>query len=129
MGTSKAPDGSDGTRHWPPAGPVHQPELVRQGPAVGLHGESDGVPITGYGYTYVYGVSPTFVAESPLQADNLTPLRKIVPKKSWEIKSSMLGATPPRTARSDHQPCLDLYLIDGDPETCCGAREARRGRT
>ena len=109
-----APDDDSQSRgagqHWPPRGPVLRPDLVRQGPAVGIRAESDGIPVYGYGYTYVYGVSPTFVDEGPVQSNNPSPMTKLRPKQSWEIESSMLGATPPRMPRaapSDLQPFLD----------------------
>ncbi|MBI4582801.1 MAG: discoidin domain-containing protein [Planctomycetes bacterium] len=57
-------------------------------------------------------------------------MRKIVPKKSWQIRSNRIGATPPRmprTARSDFQPFLGIYLIDGDPETNWACRGQNQG--
>lgn len=70
-----APDDDSQSRgagqHWPPRGSVLRPDLLRQGPAVGIRAESDGIPV--YGYTYVYGVSPTFVDEGPVQRTTRLP--------------------------------------------------------
>ena len=116
--------GPDG-RLWPQRGPLHQnADLVRMGPEVSLRADCDGIPVYGFGYTYIYGLSPDFEPEMKFQRGNDTPIEKIQPKKSWQIHSNRIGATPPRmprTARSDIQPLLGIHLIDGDPEThwCC----------
>ncbi len=79
----------------------------------------DGVPVHGYGYTYIWGVSPTFIKGTQLQEGNNANQKKIKPKKSWEIETNMLGATPSftRTALMDFQPQLSINLIDGDYDT------------
>ena len=76
----------------------------------------DGVPVYGFGYTYVLGVSPDLVSGAPLQEGNGAAVTKIRPKKSWEIQSNRMGATSPRIPRSplnDPQPQLAIRLIDG----------------
>ncbi len=104
---------------WPMRGSLHQDyNLTRMGPEVSLRADCQGVPVYGFGYTYIYGLCQDFEPSSPLQANNTSPVRKIIPKKSWEIGSNMIGATPPRmprTARTDFQPLLEIHLIDGDP--------------
>ena len=83
------------------------------------------VLVYAFGYTYVYGVSPTFIQNVIWQEGNKNKPRKIIPKKSWEIKSNKLGSTParePKTAANDDQPLLCVHLIDGDPETCWCSR-------
>lgn len=116
---------------WPLRGPLHQnDDLVRMGPEVTLRADCQGVPVHGFGYTYIYGVSPDLEPGVQLQKGNNNPVRKILPKKSWEITSNRIGATPPRmprTARSDFQPLLGVHLIDGDPQTywsCRGQNQA-----
>ena len=80
----------------------------------------DGIPVYGYGYTYIWGVSPTFIKGIQLQEGNNSPQKKIKPKKSWEIKDSKVGACIApvrRTALMDFQPQLSIRLIDGDYDT------------
>ena len=80
----------------------------------------DGVPVYGYGYTYIWGVSPTFTKGTQLQEGNDSPQKKIKPKKSWEIKANKLGAALPglpHSALMDPQPQLNIRLIDGDYDT------------
>jgi len=79
----------------------------------------DGVPVYGYGYTYIWGVSPTFIKGIQLQEGNNSPGKKIKPKKSWEIKDNKVGAdtTLPVSALWDFQPQLSIRLIDGDYDT------------
>jgi hypothetical protein len=77
-------------------------------------------PVYAFGYTYVYAVSPDFDPGARLQMGNDRPWRKIMPKKSWEIRNNKLGSTParePKTAANDDQPLLAVHLIDGDPDT------------
>jgi hypothetical protein len=105
--------------------PPSQDELTRLGDSVAIRGECEGIPIYGFGYTYIYGVSPDFVVRSRLQAGNHAAIVKLKPKKSWEISDNMLGATPPReprTARTDQQPFLGISLIDNDPDTYWSCR-------
>ena len=90
---------------WPPQGPLHQDEnLNRMGPEVTIRADCQGVPVYAFGYTYIYGLSPDFEPVSTLQVGNTAPLRKIVPKKSWEITSNRIGATPPRMPRTASHP-------------------------
>ena len=115
--TAAPPEGG----HWPPQGALHQnADLVRMGPEVAVRADCGGVPVYGFGFSYIYGLSPDLASAAVLQQGNESPTKKIVPKKSWQIKSNRIGATPPRmprTARSDIQPLLGVHLIDGDPET------------
>jgi hypothetical protein len=85
----------------------------------------DGVPVYGFGDTFVYGVSPDLLKDSRLQEGNDAAVRKIQPKKSWEINCNKMGATSPRVPRielNDTQVFLGVHLIDGDPETCWMSR-------
>lgn len=112
-----APKGK--TTTWPPDD-LLDPNLMRQGPAVGLRAVCNGVPLYGYGYSYIYGHSPDFFPGSTIQKGNAAPVRKLAPRKSWQVSDNRIGATPPRmprTARDDIQPLLDIHLIDGDPQT------------
>jgi len=79
----------------------------------------DGVPVYGYGYTYIWGVSPTFTKGTQLQEGNNSPQKKIKPKKSWEIKDNKMGANNdcPRSELMDFQPQPSIRLIDGDYDT------------
>jgi hypothetical protein len=84
----------------------------------------DGAPVYAFGYTYIHGVSPDFIPGLTWQAGAKGGV-KIVPKKSWEIRSNLLGSTParePRSLRIDDQPLLCVHLIDGDSETCWCSR-------
>jgi hypothetical protein len=84
----------------------------------------NGVPVYAFGYTYIHGVSPDFIPGLTWQPGAKGGV-KIVPKKSWEIRSNLLGSTParePRSLRIDDQPLLCVHLIDGDPETCWCSR-------
>ena len=73
----------------------------------------DGVPVYGYGYTFIYGVSPTFVEGVRLQDGNPAQATKIRPKRSWEIESNLFGVSPhlPRTELNDFQPQLDCLCL------------------
>ncbi len=89
-----------------------------------IEASCDGVPVYAFGYTYVYGVSPDFIPGLSWQAGSNAP-KKLVPKKSWEIRGNLLGSTPAREPKSlhiDDQPLLPVHLIDGDPETCWCSR-------
>ncbi len=114
---------------WPPPGLLHDPELVRLGPSVAVRGECNGVPVYAYGHADIYGVSPDLAPGAQLQTGNSSLVRKIRPKKSWEIKNNRIGATPPRmprTARTDFNPFWKAHLIDGDPETYWFSRGQNR---
>lgn len=41
-----------------------------------------------FGYTYICGVSPDLLSDTSLKKCNGAFLRKIAPKKSWEIKNN-----------------------------------------
>jgi len=81
----------------------------------------DGVPVYSFSnITYVYGVSPDFLPGIVMQKNNTNPFRKIIPKKSWEIKHNLVGANhemTPKTLWNDIQPYLPIHLIDGNPDT------------
>ena len=80
----------------------------------------DGIPVYGYGYTYIWEVSPTFIKGTQLQEGNNANQKKIRPKKSWEINDNKVGADTgriPRTALMDPQLQLSIRLIDGDYDT------------
>ena len=80
----------------------------------------DEVPVYAFGDTFFYGASPDLAKGSRLQNGTNAPVRRIHPKKSWEITSNKMGATSPRVPRTelnDYQPYVGVHLIDGDPET------------
>jgi hypothetical protein len=90
-----------------------------------VRAEVDGIPVYGFGDTFVYGVSPDLLKGGGLQEGNNAEVHKIQPKKSWEIGSNKMGATAPRLPRTelnDTQVFLGVHLIDGDPETCWMSR-------
>jgi hypothetical protein len=108
-----------------PTVPSLQSDLLRLGDSVAVRGKCEGIPVYGFGYTYIYGASPDFVRGTRLQVGNDSPVTKLRPKKSWEITENKLGATPPReprTARTDQQPFLGLSVVDGDPDTYWSCR-------
>ena len=85
----------------------------------------DGVPVYSFGDTFIYGLGPNLVAPQSLQEGNDAEMRKIRPKKSWEITTNTMGATSPRVPRTelyDDQPFPGVHLIDDDPETCWMSR-------
>ena len=89
-----------------------------------VEAQCEGTPVYAFGYTYVHGVSPDFIPDLTWQRGTKGGA-KLAPKKSWEIKSNLLGSTParePRSLRIDDQPLLSVHLIDGDPETCWCSR-------
>ena len=57
-------------------------------------GSIEGYPIFQVGNTSVYRVSPTFYRGLTLQRDNTRPMRKVVPKRSYEIRSNFVGIMP-----------------------------------
>lgn len=85
--------------------------------------------VYGFGDVDILSVSPDFVPGEALQQGNSKPFSKIQPKKSWQIKNSKIGATPPRTPRTymmDFKPLRPVHLIDGDPETYWASRGQTR---
>ena len=65
-----------------------------------VEAHDNGVPVYAFGYTYVYGVSPDFQPGVILQEGNEAAVKKIQPKKSWEIKNNLFGSTPAREPRT-----------------------------
>jgi len=83
---------------------------------------TNGVPVWSFSnLCYVYGVSPDLMPGVVMQVGNPHPLIKFRPKKSWEIKYNLCGATHEeggtRTSYNDSEPMLPIHLIDGDPNT------------
>ena len=104
-----------------PGAPLNWEEQVKLRRLQPVRAVVDGVPVYSFGDTFVYGVSPDLLKGSKLQEGNDAPVRKIQPKKSWEISSNKMGATSPRLPRielNDTEPFLCVHLLDGDPETC-----------
>jgi hypothetical protein len=94
-----------------------------------LVAKSDGIPVYGFGSVDILGVCPELIPGEQLQHGNAATAVKIKPKRSWEIKSNKIGATPPRTPRtwmSDFQPLRPVHLIDGNPETYWSSRGQTR---
>ena len=65
-----------------------------------VEAHENGVPVYAFGYSYVYGVSPDFQPGVVLQEGNEAAVKKIQPKKSWEIKNNLFGSTPARIPRT-----------------------------
>jgi hypothetical protein len=81
----------------------------------------DNVPVYNFGYASFYAESPKLVDDDKIQSGNTNEPVKVHPKKSWDIKSNLIGATPPRMPRTpanDYQPLECINLIDGNDETC-----------
>jgi hypothetical protein len=90
-----------------------------------VRGNCRGGAIHFFGYTPVLAESPDLVDGVCLQAGNGNPVKKIHPKKSWEITSNRIGTTAPRMPRmpeNDEMPLEPVHLIDGDPDTCWCSR-------
>jgi hypothetical protein len=84
-----------------------------------------GVPIYGYGYTWVLGESPDLTVPEPLQAGSRAVGRKAPLKRSPEISRNRIGVGAPRMPRTpsdDEQPLAAIHLIDGNPNTCWSSR-------
>lgn len=80
----------------------------------------DGHPVYMIGDVAIYGVSPTSVPGLMLQENNHDPVTKIVPKKSYEIRSNYIGVNPsrlPSSAKNEELPYTEVHAIDGDPIT------------
>ncbi len=111
----------------PPAAPVATVKPLSAGTIpniteyASVEAISQGYPVYGFDYMmYIYGTSPDLFPLSELQEGNSRPRTKIPLKKSWEIKSNLLGsntAQVPRTRKNDSHPTLPIHLIDGDPST------------
>ena len=73
-----------------------------------IEGVCEGAPVYSFSnITYIYGVSPDLLPGAEMQAGNAHPIRKIKPKKSWEIKHNLVGIShemTPKTAWNDRQP-------------------------
>ena len=87
-----------------------------------IEGWCKGVPVWSFGNVmYVYGISPDLLPGVVMQQGNTRGVEKIRPKKSYEIKSDMVGTTDGdtyvRSMWNDDQPFLPIHLIDGDPES------------
>jgi F5/8 type C domain len=90
---------------------------------------SDGIPVQGFGAADILATSPDLAVGEVLQERNSAPVSKLQLKKSWEIKSSKIGATPPRTPRTwmmDFKPLRAVHLIDGNPDTYWASRGQTR---
>jgi hypothetical protein len=90
-----------------------------------IRGECNGVPLQSFGYMPVLSQSPDLIDDIQMQVDNVIPLTKVRSKKSWEIKSNLIGTTTPRmprTTESDEMPLEPINLIDGNPDTCWCSR-------
>lgn len=80
----------------------------------------DGYEVHAFGNIDVLSVSPTYFLNQAIQVDNVRPVRKIHPKKSWEIDNHVIGMTPrrmPSAAVRGVQLYHHTYFIDGDLDT------------
>ena len=80
----------------------------------------DGYPVYQIGDVAIYRVSPTFVADLVLQRDNKASLKKIVPKRSHEIRSNYIGAMAehiPTSGSGKAATSRSIVLIDGNIKT------------
>ena len=93
-----------------------------------IQGECNGIAIRRFGFTWMLEEAPDLVDDVPMQVGNDASRTKLLPKKSWEIRSNRLGATTtrmPRTPENDYLPLEAVNLIDGSTDTCWSSR----GRT
>jgi hypothetical protein len=80
----------------------------------------DGYRVYKYGRFDVYEVSPTYDSGLIIQNGTDNAWRKLQPKKSWQIKSNLLGLTPtraPSSRASEWEPCATVFFVDGNLDT------------
>lgn len=80
----------------------------------------DGYEVRAFGHIDVFSVSPTYFPDLFIQVGNAHPVKKIHPKKSWEIVDHVIGMTPrrmPSAAIRGVQLYHNTYFIDGDWNT------------
>jgi hypothetical protein len=73
-----------------------------------------------YGPYDVLSVSPTYFPDRPLQQGNNQARRKILPKKSWEIRSNYIGLTTtrlPSSMAAEIEPRNPVFFIDENEST------------
>jgi len=90
-----------------------------------VRAECQGIPIRGYGYTWVLAESPDLVDDARVQVGNDAPLRKAPLKTSEQISRNQIGvnaAGTPHSPAVDYLPLEAIHLIDGDPQTCWCSR-------
>jgi hypothetical protein len=111
---------------------VHVPDwqgLLKQQRVEPVVAVSKGFDVMGFGSADILSVSPDLLPSSQIQERNSAPLTKLTLKKSWEIKNSKIGATPPRTPRTwmmDFKPLRAVHLVDGNPQTYWSSRGQTR---
>lgn len=90
-----------------------------------IHAKCGGVPILGYGWTWVLAESPDLTDTARIQSGNDLPRAKAKLKKSWEISKSLIGVGGPRmpySSEDEYSPLEAIHLIDGNPDTCWSSR-------
>ena len=79
-----------------------------------------GYNVYAFGPFDVYSVSPTYFPNLALQEGNRRPRQKLLPKKSWEIRSNYIGLTGTRLPSStapEIEPRNPVFFIDEDAST------------
>ena len=79
-----------------------------------------GHDVQAFGSYDVLSVSPTYFPDRPLQQGNDQARRKILPKKSWEIRSNYNGLTTtrlPSSMAAEIEPRNPVFFIDENDST------------
>ena len=80
----------------------------------------NGSEVYAFGPYDVLAVSPTYFPDLPLQQGNSRARQKVVPKKSWEIRSNYIGRTTtrlPSSMAAEMEPRNPVFFIDENTST------------
>jgi hypothetical protein len=80
----------------------------------------NGSAVYAFGPYDVLSVSPTYFPDLPLQEGNNRTRQKIMPKKSWEIRSNYIGLTTtrlPSSVAAELEPRNPVFFIDENTAT------------
>ncbi|MFB3923250.1 MAG: hypothetical protein ACE145_16130 [Terriglobia bacterium] len=80
----------------------------------------NGSEVYAFGPYDVLSVSPTYFPELPLQQGNSRKRQKVLPKKSWEVRSNYIGLTTtrlPSSVAAGIEPRNPVFFIDENDST------------
>jgi len=80
----------------------------------------NGYDVHAFGPYDVLSVSPTYFPDLPLQQGNGRARQKVVPKKSWDIRSNYIGLTTtrlPSSVAAEIEPRNPVFFIDENTST------------